>query len=85
MYTNRNLFRQTGLQKCGKVNIVFWITAGVRRIFELTLTYRNPNPNCTTLWRIFQQIKVRQPIGRKDSIQTKQCAKEAGGWRIFCI
>jgi hypothetical protein len=28
-------------------------------------TTRNPN-----LWRIFQQIKVRQPIGRNDSIQT---------------
>jgi hypothetical protein len=41
----------------------------VRRIFEETLTSRNPNQNSAT-WRIFHQIKVCQPIGRKDSIQT---------------
>jgi hypothetical protein len=33
-------------------------------------TPRNPNQNRAALWRICQQIKVRQPIGRKDSIQT---------------
>jgi hypothetical protein len=41
----------------------------VRRIFEETLTSRNPNQNIATLiGEFFQQIKVRQPIGRKDSI-----------------
>jgi hypothetical protein len=42
----------------------------VRRIFEETLTSRNPNQNSATLWWIFLKMKVRQPIGRKDSIQT---------------
>ncbi len=32
-------------------------------------TIRNPYQNRAALWRIFQQIKVRQPIGRKDSKQ----------------
>jgi hypothetical protein len=42
----------------------------VSRIFEETLTSRNPNQNSATLQVIFHQIKVRQPIRRKDSIQT---------------
>jgi hypothetical protein len=29
------------------------------------------------------QIKVRQPVGSKDSI--KPCAEEAGGWMLFCF
>ncbi len=31
----------------------------------------------------FQQIKVRQPIGRKYSIQT--VIQQAGGWIHFCM
>jgi hypothetical protein len=50
----------------------------VRRILEETLTSRNPNQNNATLWRIFRQILVRQPIGSKDSIQ-----EEKEGWRRF--
>jgi hypothetical protein len=73
VYTNRNLFRQTGLQKGGKVNNCS-LDYGrlVRRIFEETLTSPNPDQNSTTQWRIFssKKIKVRQPIGRKNSIQT---------------
>jgi hypothetical protein len=43
----------------------------VRRIFEGTLTPCNPNQKSATFWGIFcYQMKVRQPIGRKDSIQT---------------
>jgi hypothetical protein len=30
----------------------------------------------------FQQMKVRQPIGRKDSILSSQ---QAGGWIRFCM
>jgi hypothetical protein len=43
----------------------------VRRIFEETLTSCNPNQTSETLWRsVFHQVKVRQPIGTKDSVQT---------------
>ncbi len=52
----------------------------MRRILEETLTYRNPNQNNATLWRIFRQILVRQPIGSKDSIQ-----EEKEGWRRFFL
>jgi hypothetical protein len=31
----------------------------------------------------FHQIKVRQPVGRKDSIQT--VTEQGGGWIHFCM
>jgi hypothetical protein len=33
-------------------------------------TARNPNQNRAALGGFFHQIKVRQPIGRQDSMQT---------------
>jgi len=42
----------------------------VSRIFEEEKTIRNPNQNRAARWRILLQIKVYQPIGRKDSTQT---------------
>ncbi len=38
-------------------------------IFE-EFQHVDSNQNRTALWRIFHHIKVRQPIGRKDSAQT---------------
>jgi hypothetical protein len=69
MVKNRNLFRQTGLQKGGKVKLLFGLLL-VRRICEETMTSRNPNQNRAILRQIFSSNKVRQRIGRKDSIQT---------------
>jgi hypothetical protein len=37
----------------------------------------------TILGGFFHQLKVRQPIRRKDSIQT--IIEEAGGWINFCM
>jgi hypothetical protein len=40
----------------------------VSRIFE-DYNIRNPNQNRAAFWRISHQLNVRQPIGRKDSLQ----------------
>ncbi len=42
----------------------------VRRIFEETLTSRNPNQIVQHFGRFFHQIKVRQPIRSKDYVHT---------------
>jgi hypothetical protein len=38
----------------------------------------NPNQNRAELWPIFDQVKMRQPIGRTDSILTGK-KQEVGG------
>jgi hypothetical protein len=62
MCTNRDLFRQTVLQKC-----VLGITAWVVKYFEEN---QQSAIQTETELNFFQQIKVRQPVGRKDSKQT---------------
>jgi hypothetical protein len=67
MGTNHNLFRQTGLQKCGS-QLLFsggWL---VSRIFE---EFQHPAIQTKIVQHFggfFHHIKVCQPIGRKDSI-----------------
>jgi hypothetical protein len=65
---NQKIFRQTGLQKCGKVNNCSFVLRLVRRMFEETLTSEIEQH----FGGFFNQIKVRQPIGRKDSTVYKQ-------------
>ncbi len=61
MGTNRNIFHRTVIQYSRKVN-------------NFSLDYGSwveySNTPQSKQHRFFQQIKVRQPIGRKDSIQT---------------
>ncbi len=72
MYINRNLFRQTGLQKGGKVNNCSMDYGRlVRRIFEETLTSSNPNQNSTTQWRIFSSNKSA-PANREKRFYTNR-------------
>jgi hypothetical protein len=71
MVTNRNLFRQTGLQKCGKVKQLVFGLQLVRRIFEETLISCNPNQISATLWRIFSSNK-HAPANRKKGLYTNR-------------
>jgi hypothetical protein len=50
------------LKNTGETSIVLWITAR---------DSRNQNQKKAALWRIFHQIKVRQPIGRQDFIANR--------------
>jgi hypothetical protein len=50
MYTNRNLFRQTGLQKCEESQQLFFGLRLERRISEETLNISQSKPKyCNTL------------------------------------
>jgi hypothetical protein len=60
MVTNRNLIRQTGIQKCEKNNNWSLDYGCEYRI----PTFRNPNQNSTTLWQIFSSNK-HAPANRK--------------------
>jgi hypothetical protein len=53
-------------KNAGETSIVLWITAREERI----PTSRNPNQNRAEFGGFFHQLKVRQPIGRQDSMQT---------------
>jgi hypothetical protein len=55
----------------------------VRRIFEETLTSRNPNQNSTTLWRIFSSNKS-EPADLKKGFYTNRVSKkqEVGGFFV---
>ncbi len=71
MYTNRNLFRQTGLQKCGKVNNCSLDYGLWEEYLKKLLTSRNPNQNSGT---IFSSNKSA-PANRKhytDRVPKKQ-------------
>jgi hypothetical protein len=66
MCTNRYLFHRTALHKCGKDNNyrILWITAQ---------EFQQPaiqTKIVQSFGGFFHPIKVRQPIGRKDSKQT---------------
>jgi hypothetical protein len=50
----------------GETSIVLWIMAREQRI----PTSHNPNQTRAALWRIFHQIKLRQPLEKQDSMQT---------------
>jgi hypothetical protein len=70
MCTNRDLFHRTVLQKCGRGQQLLFGLRLVSRIFE-----ENQQSAIQTKFEhhfggFFQQIKGRQPIGRKDSQQT---------------
>jgi hypothetical protein len=77
MCTNRNLFHQTSLQKCVESQQLFFGGWLVSIIFE---EFQHPAFQTKLIQhfgRFFHQIKVRQPIGRKDSIQTV-CRRSKG-------
>ncbi len=81
MVTNRNIFRQAGLQICGgKSTNGLWIET---RVWGKNCTIPQSKPEKCTFWRIFSWINVRQPIGRKNSIQT--VILPARGWNQFCM
>ncbi len=70
MCTNRDLFCPTVLQKCERGQQLLFGLRLVSRMFE-----ENQQPAIQTkieqhFGGFFQLIKVRQPIGRKDSKQT---------------
>ncbi len=67
MATNRNLFPPNRSPKLRESQLLSFGLRLVRKIFEETITTCNPNQS---LWKIFSSNKARQPIGRKDSIQT---------------
>jgi hypothetical protein len=71
MDTNRNLFRQTGLQKMRESQQLLFGLRLVRRICEETLTSRNPYQNRAILWRIFSSNK-KSPANRKKRFYTKR-------------
>ncbi len=73
MGTNRDLFRRTALQKCGRFNRI----NNCSWDYGLCVEYLKKNQQSAIqnkieehFVRFFQQIKVRQPNGRKDSKQT---------------
>jgi hypothetical protein len=55
----------------------------VRRIFEESQTYRNPNQNRASLWQIFSSNKSA-PANRKKGFCTNRNPK-AGGWIHYCM
>ncbi len=70
MCTNRDLFCLTVLEKCGRVNNSSWDYGLGSRIFEEDQQSAIQTEIELNFGGFFQQIKVRQPIGRKDSKQT---------------
>jgi hypothetical protein len=70
MCTSRDLFRQTLLQKCGTGQQLLIGLQIVSRMFEENQQSAIQTKIEQHVGRFFQQIKVRQPIGRKDSKQT---------------
>jgi hypothetical protein len=50
----------------GETSIVLWIAACMYKI----PSFRNPNQNELHFGGFFHQMKVHQPIGRQDSMQT---------------
>jgi hypothetical protein len=75
MGTNHNLLRQTGLQKCGLLLSGGWL---VSRIFEEFQHLAIQTKIVQHFGGFFRQIKVRQPIERKNSIRVPK-KQEAGG------
>ncbi len=79
MCSNCDLFRQTVLQKCGidinsSLDYGSWVKKILHPAIQTTIEQH--------FGRFFHQIKVRQPIGRQDSMQT---IEQAGGWIHFCM
>jgi hypothetical protein len=75
MYTNRYLFRQTGLQKCGKVNNCSLDYGLLEEYLKKPLLSRNPNQNSATLWRIFSSDKSA-PANRNKGFNTNRVPKK---------
>jgi hypothetical protein len=55
----------------------------VRRIFEETLTSRNPNQNSATLWQIFSSNKSASANRKTGFYMYKPWSEQAGGWIHF--
>jgi hypothetical protein len=77
MVKNRNVFRQTGLQKCEESQYLVFGVRLVRRILEENLTSRNPNQDSATLWRIFSS-NDSAPANRKKGFYTNHNPKVRG-------
>jgi hypothetical protein len=71
MVTNRNLFPPNLSPKMRESQQLSFGLQVVRRIFEETLTSRNPNQNSATLWRIFSS-KKSAPANRKKGFYTNR-------------
>jgi hypothetical protein len=72
--TNRNLFRQTVLQKCGRINnCSLGYTAREQNVWRKPTT-RNPNQNRAALWRIFSTNKS-VTANRKKGFYTNRDAR----------
>ncbi len=76
MVTNRNLFHQPGLQKCGKV-------FGLRLVSKEFQHSAIQTRIAQHFGRFFHQINVLQPIGRKDSIQTVIQTSRRLDWILY--
>ncbi len=70
MCTSSNLFRRTVLQKCGRGQQMLCGLWLVSRMFEENQQSAIQAKIEQHFGGSFQKIKVRQPIGRKDSKQT---------------
>jgi hypothetical protein len=70
-------FAKTGLQKCGRVNNCSLENGS---LVEYLKNIPQSEQNTAALDGFFHQIKVRQPIGRQDSIQS---SKKQGVGGIF--
>jgi hypothetical protein len=70
MCTNRDLFLQTVLQKCGRGQQLLFGLRLVSRIFEENQQSAIQTNIEHHFGGYFQQIKGQQPIGRQDSKQT---------------
>jgi hypothetical protein len=67
MRTKRDLFPPNRAPKMRESQQLFF---GLRFVSGRISTFRNQNQIVQHFGGFFHQIKVRQPIGRKDSIQT---------------
>jgi hypothetical protein len=81
MSSNCDLFRRTMLQKCGRDIYVLFL--GLRLVSK---EFQHPTIKTKIeqhLGGFFHQIKVHQPLGRQDSMQT--VIQQAGGQIHFCM
>ncbi len=81
MCTNRDLFRLTMLQKCGRdINCSLDYSSWGK---NSNVPQSKPKYVEQRFGEFFHKENVRQPIGRQDSMQTG--SEQAGGWIHFCM
>jgi hypothetical protein len=83
MGTNHNLFRQTVLQKCGRVNNFSLENSSLVEYLKNSNSPQS-NQNSAALWRIFSANKSASTY-RKKGFYTNRDPKQAGGWIHFCL